>query len=364
MLFAMLQKARLYTLPAIALIALSLASLNLSANVGKPRSRAVVTIAQAELTRISSPISAMGTLIARQSVTITPQVSGRITELNLQDGKKIRQGELLLRLDDREQAARVAETAIALKNQKRKLADSETLYKRKAVSKDALQAQQAQVDLLKASLQAEQAKLDYYTLKAPFDGVLGFTDVGSGALINSGTAITTLDDISTVKVDIELPEGEFSQVAPGTSLTASTRAWPEQVFSGTVTSINSRINPSNLTFKARAVFDNASGLLRPGMLMTISIEKPAREQLTVPTRSVLYQGNNRYVYVLSKDNVAEKRLIETGQNLGDRITVLKGLAAGEIIVDQGVVKVREGSQVSISSTTTAVQPEDLEDSRS
>ena len=240
----------------------------------------------------------------------------------------------------------------------------ETLFQRKAVSKDELEAQQAQVNQLQATLLAEKARLDHYTLEAPFDGVLGFNNTGLGALINSGTAITTLDDISSVKLDIELPEEALSEVVPGTSLTAYTRAWPDIAFTGTVTSINPRINPLNLTFKVRAILDNSQGQLRPGMLMTINVQRPATEAIAVPSRSVLFQGNRRYVYVVGDNNIAEKRFIETDLTLGDQITITKGLTPGETIIDQGVIKVRNGYPVKTVDQAIVARPDSEGDSRS
>ncbi|WP_263078668.1 efflux RND transporter periplasmic adaptor subunit [Endozoicomonas sp. Mp262] len=360
----MFQKYRLYAIPLLLVTSLSLTSPVIYANTNNLQYHSIITTTKAELALIERPIEAIGTLSANQSIDITPQVSGRVTALNLNDGKKIKRGDLLVSLDHREQTAKVKETKVSLADQQRKLSYMNTLFQRKAVSKDELEAQQAQVNLLQATLLAEKARLDHYTLVAPFDGVLGFNNTGLGAFINSGTTLTTLDDISSVKLDIELPEAALDEVKPGTSLTAYARAWPDTTFTGTITSINPRINPQNLTFKVRAILDNSKRQLRPGMLMTINVQRPATEAIAVPSRSVLFQGNSRYVYVVGENNIAEKRFIETDLTLGDQITITKGLTPGETIVDQGVVKVRDGYPVKNLDEVVAARPDSEGDSRS
>lgn len=298
-------------------------------------------------TTLQQKLTALGNLTANQSVDITPQINGRIVGLSLTDGGNIKYGERLVELDDREQSAIVAQARIAYEDAQRQLEYMETLIKRKAISVDELKAQRATVDRLEAALLAELAILDYYTLEAPFGGTLSFHELSVGALINAGTVITTLDDLSAMKLTFDLPESSLSHVHKGARITATTDAWPGKTFTGTIDSISPRIDPANLTFQVRAILENPARQLRPGMLMRTSIERPGEQQLVVPSRSILFDGNRRFVFVIDEQSKVERRLITTGQTVDEYIVVLSGLSAGEMVVNEGAVKVTDGRQVKV-----------------
>ena len=313
-----------------------------------PKSQApTVTAFPVMETTLQQKLIALGNLKANQSVDITPQINGRIVALHLKDGAKVKSGKLLVELDDREQAAITAQARIAFEDAQRQLGYMETLITRKAISIDELKAQRAMVERLEAALQAELAILDHYTLEAPFTGTLSFHEQSIGALINAGTVLTTLDDLSTMKLTFDLPESSLSHVRKGARITATTDAWPGKAFTGTIDSINPRIDPVNLTFQVRALLDNPNLQLLPGMLMRTSIERPGEQQLVVPSRSILFDGNRRYVFVIDEHNQVERRTITTGQSIDQYIVVLSGLAEGEMVVNEGAVKVTDGRRVKV-----------------
>ena len=313
-----------------------------------PKSQApTVTAFPVMETTLQQKLIALGNLKANQSVDITPQINGRIVALHLKDGAKVKSGKLLVELDDREQAAITAQARIAFEDAQRQLEYMETLITRKAISIDELKAQRAMVERLEAALQAELAILDHYTLEAPFTGTLSFHEQSIGALINAGTVLTTLDDLSTMKLTFDLPESSLSHVRKGARITATTDAWPGKAFTGTIDSINPRIDPVNLTFQVRALLDNPNLQLLPGMLMRTSIERPGKQQLVVPSRSILFDGNRRYVFVIDEHNQVERRTITTGQSIDQYIVVLSGLAEGEMVVNEGAVKVTDGRRVKV-----------------
>ncbi len=330
---------------AILLIALtSLAPFTHSAPKGQAPT---VTAFPVMETTLQQKLIALGNLKANQSVDITPQINGRIIALHLKDGAKVKSGKLLVELDDREQAAITAQARIAFEDAQRQLEYMETLITRKAISVDELKAQRATVERLEAALQVELAILDHYTLEAPFTGTLSFHEQSIGALINAGTVLTTLDDLSTMKLTFDLPESSLSHVRKGARITATTDAWPGKTFTGTIDSINSRIDPVNLTFQVRALLDNPNSQLLPGMLMRTSIERSGEQQLVVPSRSILFDGNRRYVFVIDEHNQVERKTITTGQTIDQYIVVLSGLAEGEMVVNEGAVKVTDGRRVKV-----------------
>ena len=343
------------TLAITALITVTLFMESTPAQASKAGGRPApaVTAAIVENTLVNRNIPALGTLKANQSVEIVSRVSGRVSRLHIEDGISVNKGDTLINLDSREQKARVQEAEVALAEALRKLENSVSLLKRKAISQDQLDAQQAIVDKAKAVLSREKTALSYHTLKAPFSGILGFSEVSTGALLSVNQTITTLDDLSVMKLYFELPENSLSRVAPGTKITATTDAWPNHTFTGTIDTINPRINTNNLTFTARAVLDNENSQLRPGMMVRISVEQKAMPTLSVPARSVMFDGSRKYVYRLDNKNIAHKKYIQTGESLEETISVTDGLQAGDRVIDLGVVKARDGSPVKIVDPSVA-----------
>ncbi|MBO9492494.1 efflux RND transporter periplasmic adaptor subunit [Thalassotalea sp. G20_0] len=335
---------------AILLVALTcLAAFSQVASATAAKSQApAVTAFPVTATTLQPSLMALGNLKANQSVDIAPQINGRIVALHLRDGVSVKSGQLLVELDDREQEAITAQARIAFEDAQRQLDYMEALINSKAISVEQLKAQRATVDRLAAALQAELAILDHYSLEAPFAGMLSFHEQSAGALVNAGTVLTTLDDLSTMKLTFDLPENTLGQISKGARVSATTDAWPGKTFTGTIDSINPRIDPVNLTLQVRALLDNPESQLLPGMLMRISIERQNQQQrLVVPSRSILFDGNRRYVFVIDEQNRVERRTITTGQTIDQYIVVLSGLVEGERVVNEGAVKVTDGRRVTV-----------------
>ncbi len=292
-------------------------------------------------------LTALGTLKANQSVNIAPRIAGQITHLGINDGQEVGKNAVLIKLDARAQQANVKMAQVELADAQRQLASRTALYARKAVSKDELDAQTAQGQRLNASLESQMVTLDYHTIKAPFSGILGFSDISHGAMVNNNEVITTLDDLSTMKLSFELPENVLNQIKPGALVSARSESWPDTVFEGNISAINPRIDVNNLTFTSQASIDNSDQKLRPGMPVRITIMQEPTNSLVVPARSVLFDGHQQYVYVINEQNTANRRMITVGQSTEDTIEVLGGLSVGERIIDEGVIKAREGTRVQI-----------------
>ncbi len=314
-----------------------------------PRASPAQTVTSATVQSVEQQrtLTALGTLKANQSVNISSRIAGQIANLGIGDGKPVGKAAVLVQLDARAQQANVKMAQVELADAQRQLASMKTLYARKAVSKDELDAQAATVQRLTAALESQMVTLDYHTIKAPFAGTLGFSDISQGALVNSNEVITTLDDLSTMKLSFELPEHLLHQVTPGTPIVARTDSWPNSQFEGSINAINPRIDTTNLTFTSQASIANSDNKLRPGMPVRITIMQAPTKTIVVPARSVLFDGNQQYVFVIDEKNTAKKRLITVGQSTQETIEVLGGLNIGERIVDEGVIKTKDGARVQI-----------------
>ena len=318
--------------------------------------KAVVTTAEVTEQPVMADIELMGTLTAKQQVAIAPQVSARVTQVHFVSGQQVKQGELLLSLDDRAAQAQVREAQAALMDAQRIFKNYSALFQRKAVTQTELEGQKAAVAMSEAKLAAARVQASYFTLHAPFSGVMGLSDVAPGALLAANEPVAELFDVSQLKLDVSLPEKYITAVKVGETLTAFSDAFGEHVFRATVAVLAPSVNSDTLNATARLLFDNAlaenkDAVLAPGMLMRVSLPLDRRAQLTIPVQSLLYAGQQRYVYVVDADNKVSRRDVTIGRNMGEQVTIVAGLQAGERVISAGAVKVREGSEVEVLDET-------------
>jgi membrane fusion protein (multidrug efflux system) len=188
------------------------------------------------------------------------------------------------------------------------------------------------------------------TIRTPFAGVLGLRRVSVGALVRPADVITTLDDISRIKVDFSVSETQMAGISKGQKVRASAAAFPGENFMGTVESIDTRIDPQSRTIVVRAVFPNDKARLLPGMLMTVGIESNKRQSLSVAEQTLVPIETRQYVYVAEGEEKADRREVKTGARIPGFVEILSGLKEGEKIVLDGTLKMRPGATIRIAGT--------------
>ncbi|WP_458735514.1 efflux RND transporter periplasmic adaptor subunit [Zobellella taiwanensis] len=296
---------------------------------------------------VPASLELVGTLKANQQVAIAPQVSARVTEVHFVPGQRVERGQLLLSLDDRAAQAAVKEAQAALMDARRILNNYQTLFNRKAVTQTELEGQQAAVAMAEAKLQAARVQADYLSLRAPFDGVIGLSDVAPGLLLAANTPVAELLDIATLKLDLAVPEKHFRKLRVGEQLSATAEAYGARDFIGELAVVSPSVNADTLNAQVRLLFDNSDGLLVPGMLMRVRLTLDDSVQAVIPAQSLLYAGNQRYVFVVDEGGRVSQRTVEVGRNMGELVTVTGGLEPGEQVVSEGTVKIRNGMQVEV-----------------
>lgn len=313
------------------------------------RSAPVVSTVRVTEQPITAGIELIGTLKASRQVAIAPQVGARVTRVHFVPGQAITRDQLLLSLDDRAAQATVQEAEAVLMDASRVLNNFRTLFQRKAVTQTELDGQQAAVAMAEARLQAARVQADYLTLKAPFSGVIGLSDVAPGALLGANEPVANLFDVSSLKLDLAVPEKYFRQLKVGEQLSARTQAYGEQAFIGELAVIAPSVDEDTLNARVRLLFDNSDGLLLPGMLMRVQLTVANGTQTVIPAQSLLYAGQQRYVFVVDDEGNVSRRHVSIGRNLGEWVTIAEGLMAGERVVSEGTVKVRDGMRVEVHS---------------
>lgn len=316
----------------------------------------LVVAQPATVRSIADVVEAIGTTRANESVTITAKVTDSIRHVRFEDGDFVNQGDILVELTNEEQTA-------LLKEAEANLRDAETQYNRLA---DLLEAQsipasdvdEAQARLFGASARFDAivARIDDRLIRAPFKGLLGFRQVSAGTLITPGTPITTLDDVSVIKLDFPLPEVHLGVVHPGLELTAGSAAFPGTTFTAAVRTVGSRVDPVTRAVPVRAHIDNPDALLRPGMLMTVRLTTASRRALMVPETALVQRATDTFVYVLANESGdSTSRATMTAIDLGIRrdgwAEARSGLSPGQQVIVDGLIKVSDGATVRVEGAT-------------
>ena len=318
------------------------------------RTSVPVTVAPVVRASFADSVDAIGTARAHESVTITAKVTDKISSINFADGDRVEKGALLVELTNDEQAAQLGEAKADLKDARAQLQRLEDLARQGTVSAAQLDEARARFAIASSRLEGIVARLRDRVIRAPFAGVLGFRQVSPGTLVTPGTAITTLDDVSVLKLDFQVPELFIGAIDIGDPVTAFTPAYRELAFSGAVTGIGSRVDEVTRSVTVRAVLPNDQGRLRPGMLLTVRLVTDQREALAVPESAVVPADTAAYVYVIGSDDVAERRSVKIGVRSNDLIEIDSGLAQGERVAVLGLVKLRDGVKVDVSDATSVV----------
>ncbi|AUF95069.1 efflux transporter periplasmic adaptor subunit [Pseudomonas sp. 02C 26] len=341
-----------------------------------PKPPVSVAAATAEQRPWQQRLPAVGSLKALQGVELSLEQAGTVKSLHFESGQQVKQGQLLLQLDSDQEAALLSTAQADLGLAKVDYGRGSQLVGDQAISRgefDRLTAQyrrnQAVVDQLKASLEKK-------SIKAPFSGTIGIRQVDIGDFLASGTVIATLQDLSSLYVDFNMPEQSLPQLALGQKVLLQVAAFPGQTFNATLSAINPKVDENTRNLLVRASLANPDGKLLPGMFASLLVLLPdPQPQVVVPESAITYTLYGNSVYVVSpKQNadgqpenaadgkpqlIAEQRTIRTGERRDGVVVVSEGLQAGERVVSAGQLKLTPGAAIQITeqaSTTPASAP--------
>jgi membrane fusion protein, multidrug efflux system len=306
----------------------------------------LVTTSRVGLKTWHNPIFAVGTAQARESVSITAKVSEQVARVHFSDGDRVRAGQLLVELSGRVEQADLAAAQAQLRETEQQLVRQRDLVAKKLFNPAALDAQIALREAAAARVNAVRARLSDRQITAPFAGVLGLRKISPGTMLSPGVLITTLDDVSTIKLEFAVAETDLAGLEIGTNLTAQASALPGREFGGRIQAIDSRIDTNTRSLMIRASLPNEDGALMPGMLLNVQIQTEPREALTVPEIAVIGIGETHRVFIVQNNQVKETQ-IKIGARREGEVEVLEGLSNDAEIVRDGVVKLRDGASVKI-----------------
>jgi len=308
---------------------------------------APVTVEAAKVTVVAMPqtITAVGSLRSDESVTLRPEVAGRISAIGFQEGQRVAKGALLVQLDGAVPAAEVQQARANLTLAKSKFNRAVDLAKSNFISGQARDEAENNLKVAEAAVAVAEAKLAKMAIRAPFAGIIGLRLVSMGDYVKEGADLVNLESIDPLKVDFRVPETYMRQIAVGQTLSVQLDALPGKTFEGKVLAVNPLVDAAGRAIVIRAVVRNQDTALRPGMFARVRlITRDAQNALAVPEQALVPQGDAQYVYRVVEGKAVRTK-VEVGQRRESKVEVVNGVAKDDIVVTAGQLKLRDGATV-------------------
>lgn len=294
--------------------------------------------------RVQRFVEAVGYAEAKRSVALYPAVGDLVLEVNFKPGQRVKQGDVLVRLDDRQQQVDLQRARIQLKDAERTVKRLTTSRQQGAIAQSELDVANMARDLLEVAVREAEVAYEDRQIRAPFDGVVGMTDVEPGDRITTQTLVTTIDQREQLYVDFNAPEAAIELLQDGAELVVRPWASRNTEIPAEIIEIDSRIDVSNRTIRVRAAIDNKSDLYRPGMSFRVALAYRGDSYAVVPEAALMWSADGAYVWI-EKEGTAQRVDVNIQQRLEGRILVSGALQLGDNLIVEGVQTLRSGQSV-------------------
>jgi membrane fusion protein, multidrug efflux system len=321
-----------------------------------------VSTAKAVTSAWQPSVEAIGSLRAVKGADLSVEVSGIVDSISFNSGDDVEQGAPLLKLRSDDDAAKLESLEATAELNQITYDRDQKQFKLQAVSQATLDTDDANLKNAKAQAAQQQAILDKKSLRAPFAGHLGIRAVDLGQYLSAGTTIVTLQALDPVFVDFFVPQQSMDQIRLDQTVTVKIDAYKDQSFTGKITAVNPKVDPSSRNVQIRATLGNADHKLIPGMYATVDIATGApKNYVTLPQTAITYNPYGDTVYIVDRKAdgadgkpqlFARQNFVTTGPTRGDQVAVLKGINDGDEVVTAGQLKLRNGSPILIDNSIT------------
>lgn len=300
-----------------------------------------------KISRISDDVSSVGSLLAEESVIIRPEIDGRIVGLHFQEGQAVSAGTRLVTIESTEYDAQAAAQRADLKTEEQRVTRTRELRERNFISKDALDVQVGNVARLKAHVDEAESRVAKTVIRAPFSGILGLRQVSPGAYVKAGSDIVRLENVSSIKVDFRIPENYLSKIRPNQEIAVKLDAYPGEEFKGRVYAVEPVVDERTRTIAMRARIQNKGFKLKPGMFVRVVVTLESRPNaLVVPEQAIWPQGKDSFVFRVV-DGKAALTKVDIGNRAPGTVEISKGLAANDMVITDGQIKLKDGAPVTV-----------------
>ena len=292
-------------------------------------------------------IPIIGSLLPDEEVNLSFETSGKIIEINFEEGTHVQKGQLLAKVNDRPLQAQLQRLVAQLKLAEDRVFRQDALLKRDAVSKEAYEQVKTDLATLNADIESVKAQIEQTELRAPFDGIIGLRQVSVGTYASPSTIVAKLTKISPLKVEFSVPESYAKDVQVGTvlhfTLTGSLNKYEAKVYAR-----ESSLDPETRSLTIRALYPNPSGIM-PGRFASITLRKQEFENaLAIPSEAIVPEMGKDKVF-LYKGGKAQPVDITTGIRTEALVQVVAGVNEGDTIITSGTQQLRTGMAVTIDN---------------
>lgn len=290
--------------------------------------------------KLTDELSMVGNLMPDEEVDLTFETSGKIIEINFEEGAKVRKGDLLAKVNDKPLLAQLSRYEAQLKLANDRVFRQSTLLEKDAVSQEAFEKARTELAILNADIDIVKQNIALTELRAPFDGVIGLRNVSEGAFANTTLVVAKLTKISPLKIDMHIPERYADQIMKGTKLSFTVEGINE-TFDATVYAKESEVDAETRMMTVRATYPNTNGRLTPGRFASAKIQmQDIPDAIAIPTEAIVPEmGVDKvYKYVNGK---AKAVAVKTGLRTDAQIQIIEGLLVGDTIITSGTLQLRE-----------------------
>lgn len=316
-------------------------------NSGRNSSALQVEAVELDYESVQDRIFTSGSIEANESVELSTEATGIVTEIYIDEGNRVNRGELLVKINDSELQAQLQRASFRLNLAEQREERQRRLLERGGISQDDYDATLNEVNVLRSEMQLIDAQIEKTEIRAPFNGIVGLKYVSPGSYIGPGTRIASLQEIDPVKINFSVPERYLAKVSPGDQILFNVQG-VDSTFTGEVYAVEPRIETQTRTLQVRAISQNDDELLYPGAFANIElILDEIDDALMIPTIAIMPELNRQKVFVI-RDGAVEQVFISTGIRTSSKVQVLSGLERGDVIMTTGLLQATPGMQVDIS----------------
>jgi membrane fusion protein (multidrug efflux system) len=313
---------------------------------GAPAGLPVKAVA-VKLGEVEADISAVGSLLAEESVIIRPEIAGRVVEINFDEGQRVKRGQKLVTLDPAEYKAQLAQFEAQERTDMQRYERSKELLAQKFISQEALDVAKNNVDRAAALRREAEVRLSKAIITAPFSGTVGLRLISPGAYVEAGDDIVRLENIDSIKLDFRVPELYAARVRPGQTVSVRLDAFPGDQFTGKIYAVEPVVDEKTRTVLLRARVPNQGTKLKPGMFVRVALVLETRKNaILVPEPAIWPQGQDSFVYKVEGGKALLTK-VELGVRRPGEVEILSGLAPSDTVVTEGQIKLRDGAPVMV-----------------
>jgi membrane fusion protein, multidrug efflux system len=337
----------------------------------QPPPEAVTTVV-AQRQQWPATLSIIGTMEAVQGVTVSADLPGTVDRIGFDSGKAVREGDVLVELDTRQERAQLAALEAQRDLARLNFSRMQQLASQGVISRMEYDSATAQQKATEAQVGEIRATIARKTIRAPFSGILGIRQVNLGQYLSAGQAIVSLQSLNPIYVNFGVPQQDAAKVRAGRTLRVTSSDVAGDVFTGRVTAIDSVVNEATRNIQVQATLANPGGRLRPGMFVQVEMAMGAdRPVVSLPATAINYAPYGDSVYIVSdlKDPSGKtyrgvrQQFVKLEGSRGDQVAVVSGVNPGDEVVSSGVFKLRNGAAVQVNNkvqpgNSPAPKPED------